>query len=77
MLLGNVMQSRKHSALEAIANVVVGYGVAVASNVLVLPLFGYHTTVADSAAIGAVFTIISLVRSYALRRAFNRLCHKN
>lgn len=71
------MQSRRDSAIEAIANVVVGYGVAVASNVLVLPIFGYHATIADSAAIGAVFTVISLVRSYVLRRAFNRLCHKS
>ena len=47
-------------------------GIAFASNVLVLPLFGYRVTASDALGIGAVFTGISLVRSYLLRRLFNR-----
>lgn len=40
---------------------------------LVLPLFGVHgLTLADNAAIGGVFKLISLFRTYALRRLFNR-----
>ena len=70
------MQSKKHSALEAVANVAIGYLISVAANVVVLPLFGYAVSVADGFAIGLVFTAISLVRSYALRRAFNRLSGK-
>ena len=70
------MQSKKHSALEAVANVAIGYLVSVAANVVVLPLFGYAVSVADGFAIGLVFTAISLVRSYVLRRAFNRLSGK-
>ena len=67
------MQRKKHSALEAIANVAVGYLVSVLANMFVLPLFGYDVTVADSFAIGIAFTLISLVRSYVLRRIFNKL----
>lgn len=67
------MQSRKQSAIEAVANVVVGYLVAVAANIVVLPLFGYPVSVGDGFVIGLAFTLISLVRSYALRRAFNRI----
>lgn len=70
------MQSKKHSALEAVANVAIGYLVSVVANVVVLPLFGYAVSVADGFAIGLVFTVISLVRSYALRRVFNRLSGK-
>lgn len=67
------MQSRKSSAAEAVVNVVAGYGVAVLANIVVLPLFGVHgLSLADNAAIGGVFTLISLVRTYALRRLFNR-----
>lgn len=66
------MQRKRHSALEAIANVAVGYLVSVAANIVVLPLFGYDVTVSDSFAIGLAFTAISLVRSYVLRRIFNR-----
>jgi hypothetical protein len=67
-----VSQSRLHSLVEAWANVLVGYGVAVAANLVVLPAFGYAVTVSHAAGMGLLFTVISLVRSYALRRAFNR-----
>ena len=67
------MQSRMMSAVEASANVAIGYLVSVAANLLILPLFGYDVSVADGFAIGLAFTAVSLVRSYALRRAFNWL----
>lgn len=67
------MQSKRNSAFEAIANVVIGYLVSVLANVLILPLFGYNVTIGDSFAIGLAFTLVSLVRSYVLRRVFNRL----
>lgn len=66
-----VGQKRSHSVLESVANVAVGFAVGVASNWIVLPLFGYAVTPADSVSIAVVFTLISLVRSYVLRRAFN------
>ena len=63
-------QSRLMSLVEAAANVAVGYTVAVLTQVLVFPLFGLRTTVRENLAIGAIFTVVSLARSYALRRAF-------
>lgn len=66
-------QSRLQSAVEAVANVAIGYGVSVAANVIVLPAFGLKVTMGEAAVIGVVFTAISLVRSYLLRRFFNRL----
>lgn len=67
------MQSKRNSAFEAVTNVAIGYLVSVLANVLILPLFGYNVTIGDSFAIGMVFTLVSLVRSYSLRRAFNWL----
>lgn len=66
------MQSKRNSAFEAITNVIIGYLVSVAANVLILPLFGYNVTIGDSFGIGLAFTAVSLVRSYVLRRLFNR-----
>lgn len=66
-------QSRRQSAIESAANVAIGYGVAVASQIAILPLFGVHLPLADNMAIGGYFTVISLVRNYAVRRLFNRL----
>lgn len=67
------MQSRLMSAVEAGTNVLIGYLVSVAANIIVLPMFGYDVTIFDSFAIGFAFTAISLVRSYVLRRVFNRI----
>jgi hypothetical protein len=66
------MQSRRHSALEAAANVAIGYGINVAANLALLPLFGLPVDAGQAAGIGLAFTGISLARSYLLRRAFNR-----
>lgn len=66
-------QSRTMSLVEAVTNVLVGYGAAVTTQMLVFPLFGLHTTLQENLVIGLIFTIISLVRSYLLRRAFETL----
>ena len=63
-------QSRAMSFVEAIANVAVGYGVAVVTQVLILTVFGLHTTLAQNLQMGSIFTIVSLARSYVLRRLF-------
>ena len=67
------MQSRWMSLLEATTNIVVGYGLAVLTQMLVFPLFGLRASLGENLAIGAVFTVISLVRSFVLRRVFNAL----
>ena len=66
-------QSRLMSLVEAIANVTVGFGVAVLTQMLVFPLFGLRTTVRENLAIGLIFTVVSLARSYALRRTFEAM----
>ena len=69
------MQSRKMSFVESLFNVMIGYGIAVTSQQLVFPWFGIHTTIKESMHIGAIFTIISIVRSYLVRRLFNWRAH--
>jgi len=64
-------QSRRHSALEAVANVAVGYGVALLSQLVIFALMGIDASLRQNVVIGLWFTAVSLVRSYALRRAFN------
>ena len=64
-------QSRMQSALESLTNVAAGYLVAVGTQSIVFPLFGIYVPLADNLAIAVVFTGVSLVRSYMLRRFFN------
>lgn len=66
-------QSRTLSAVEAGTNVVVGYGVAVAAQLVFFPTMGISIALADNLRLGALFTGLSLLRSYALRRLFARL----
>ena len=66
-------QSRLMSIVESLANVLVGYGVAVITQMMVFPLFGLAVTVAENLLIGLIFTAVSIVRSYALRRGFEAL----
>ena len=64
-------QSRVRSALETAANVAIGYVVALGAQVCVFPWFGIVIPTASNIAIGACFTVVSIVRSFVLRRAFN------
>jgi uncharacterized protein (DUF2062 family) len=64
-------QSRRWSLFESVTNVAVGYGVAVAAQIAIFPVFGIRVSLADNLMIGAFFTVVSIARSYALRRVFN------
>jgi hypothetical protein len=66
-------QSRLMSLVESVANVIVGYGVAVVTQILIFPVFGLHTTLGQNLAMGGVFTIVSLARSFLLRRLFEAI----
>ena len=63
-------QSRHMSLVESLANVAVGYGIAVLTQIAVFPFFGLHVSLADNLVMGAVFTIVSIARSFTLRRVF-------
>ena len=66
-------QSRAMSLVESLANVAVGYGVAVVTQILIFPIFGLHTTLAQNLMMGSIFTVVSIGRSYALRRLFEEI----
>ena len=70
------MQSRLESLIEAAINVALGYMVALGAQLVVFPLFSINIPLSSNIAIGMIFTLVSLVRSYPLRRLFNYL-HKN
>lgn len=64
-------QTRRGSLLESLVNIVVGYTVNFTANLLVFPLFGWHISTRENLTLGVIYTGISLVRSYGLRRLFN------
>lgn len=67
-------QTKLGSITEAWANIAVGFSINFVANMIILPLFGFHSlTLRNNFIIGLLYTVISLVRSYVLRRWFNGL----
>lgn len=67
-----MMQTRLGSFAESLTNIVIGITIGFLSNIIVLPAFGYDVTLGDATMISLVFTAISLVRSYVIRRIYNK-----
>jgi len=61
------------SLIEAAANVVVGYVLAIATQILVFSWFGIEAAIGKHLAIGPVFLGVWLICGYLLRRLFDRI----
>jgi hypothetical protein len=68
-----VKQAKIHSFVETILNVVVGFIVAVVSQILVFPIFGIYVPLSSNLGIACFFTAISIIRGYVLRRIFTNI----
>ena len=64
-------QSKKHSALESITNVVVGLLVSIITQMVLYPILGIPVSMKQNLIITAVFFVLSFVRGYIIRRIFN------
>ena len=66
------MQSKLNSFIESLTNILIGYIIALLSQLAIFPLFDINIPLSDNLLIGLYFTLISLVRSYIIRRYFNK-----
>ena len=69
-------QTKIESLIESLVNILIGYFTALFSQFLIFPLFDINIPISDNLLIGFYFTIISLIRSYLVRRYFNNLGNK-
>ena len=65
------MQSKRQSLIETLTSVFVGWLIGVILNLTILPLFNYNITVVDSLWVSLIFTVVSVIRGYVIRRWFN------
>ena len=65
-------QTKKQPAIEAVANILVGYTVNMLANFAIFPLFGWNITLEQNLLLGVFYTVVSFARSYGLRRFYNR-----
>lgn len=64
-------QSKFQSLLESLTNILIGIGIAILGQLVVFPMYGFTPELEVNLKIAGWFTLISLVRSYVLRRGFN------
>ena len=65
-------QSKKGSLIEALINTTIGFGINFTANLVILPLFGFENlTLETNFYIGIAYTVVSVARSYVVRRWFN------
>ena len=68
-----MVQTRRRSWGEAWSNIFIGYAINFTANMLILPLFGFKTlTLGKNFVLGILYTVISLLRTYCIRRWYNR-----
>lgn len=59
------------SLFESFVNVFVGLGIAILTQMIVFPFFDISISFGDNVIIACIFTVISIFRSYLIRRLFN------
>lgn len=68
-------QTRLGSLIETIFNTVIGFAINYTANMLIFPLFGFHIKPGANFVLGLMYTVISVARSYCVRRWFNARLH--
>ena len=66
-------QSKLASLIESVVNVFIGFGVAVCAQLAVFPMFGVYASLSQGLGIGAAMTLVSVARSFLLRRLFEAI----
>ena len=66
-------QSKKHSVLEAVVNVIAGLLISFLIQLWIYPLLNIAVTLNQNIFITFVFFIASFIRGYIIRRIFNAI----
>ena len=66
-------QTKQMSFIEACINTFIGYCINIIAQLILFPIFNIHIAIHEHLLMGCVFTLISIVRSYYIRRLFNYL----
>lgn len=62
--------------VEAWTNIFIGFSINFVANLLILPLIDAHVTFVQNFWMGWIYTSISILRQYAIRRWFQERLHR-
>lgn len=66
-------QTKLWSTVEVLSSTALGFSVSVLAQLLIFPMYDIRVGFSENLQITAWFTIIGLLRSYVVRRVFNRI----
>jgi hypothetical protein len=66
-------QTKLMSFLETTLSTAIGFAVALATQILIFPLFGFNPSISENLVITLIFTVVSIARGFLLRRLFEAL----
>lgn len=66
-----IIQSKRHSAFEALINTSSGFVLSCTMGLVIFPLLGWEVSPGENLEAVSLFTLISVLRSYFWRRVFN------
>lgn len=65
-------QSKKQSLKETITSTIIGLLVSLLTQIIVFPLYGLEVKLNQNIQITIIFTVVSIIRGYLVRRYFNK-----
>ena len=72
----NNMQSKKYSLIESVTNTAIGFMISLLIQIVIYPVMGIPVTFSQNIIITMVFTLVSILRGYVIRRIFNLINKK-
>ena len=67
------MQSKRNSLIESITSTAIGLVINTTAQHLIFPFYGIYISWTQNFSIAIIFTVISIARSYVIRRWFNKM----
>ena len=66
------MQTKLESLTEAVINTFIGFVIAFILQLIIFPIVGVDVTLGQNFILTILFTLVSIIRTYIIRRYFNK-----
>lgn len=63
-------QTRLGSFIEVCINIAIGFTINFVMNLTIFPLFGWNISIGENLLLGVIYTVVSVIRGYMVRRYF-------
>lgn len=66
------MQTKRQSLIETVTSTLIGLAVSFLTQIIVFPMYNLEVNFNQNLQITAIFTVVSILRGYSVRRLFNK-----